>query len=190
MTHGRRLVRGVLPTGLVLLALAPVAVGRALAQEPTHVAGQVQDSITQKPIAGVRVGVKGTTAGTLTDATGHFAFDVPAGRDSLTFKRIGYRSVVRKVAPVIDVVMSCQAMQLEGSENRITGARNRYIKAVQEYNVTVRSFPTNLTAMIFKMDVKPNFTVENEKTISVPPTVDFGKSPTPPATSPAPAPKN
>jgi LemA protein len=53
--------------------------------------------------------------------------------------------------------------------------------------VTVRSFPTNLTAMIFKMDVKPNFTVDNEKSISVPPTVDFGKSPqTPPAVSPAP----
>ena len=54
--------------------------------------------------------------------------------------------------------------------------------------MTVRSFPTNLTAMIFKMDVKPNFTVDNEKSISVPPTVDFGKSPTPPAVSPAPAP--
>ncbi|HVR92844.1 MAG TPA: LemA family protein, partial [Casimicrobiaceae bacterium] len=66
--------------------------------------------------------------------------------------------------------------------------------AVQDYNVTVRSFPTNLTAMIFKMDVKPNFTVDNEKTISVPPTVDFGKSPTPsvapPPPAPAPAPKN
>src|ERR1700674_4365354 len=66
--------------------------------------------------------------------------------------------------------------QLEGTENRITVARQRYIRAVQEYNVTVRSFPSNLTAMMFKMDVKPNFNVENEKTISVPPTVDFGKS--------------
>ena len=80
--------------------------------------------------------------------------------------------------------------QLEGTENRITVARNRYIKSVQEFNSTVRSFPTNLTAMLFKMDVKPNFTVDNEKTISVPPTVDFGKSPTPPATPAAPAPKN
>src|SRR6202171_2984910 len=78
--------------------------------------------------------------------------------------------------------------QLEGTENRITVARNRYIKAVQDYNVTVRSFPTNLTAMIFKMDVKPNFTVDNEKTISVPPTVDFGKSPAPSVAPPAPAP--
>ncbi|HSS71103.1 MAG TPA: LemA family protein [Casimicrobiaceae bacterium] len=74
--------------------------------------------------------------------------------------------------------------QLEGTENRITVARNRYIKAVQEYNVTVRSFPTNLTAMLFKMDVKPNFSVENEKAISAPPTVDFTK----PAPAPAPAP--
>ena len=67
--------------------------------------------------------------------------------------------------------------QLEGTENRIAVARNRYIKSVQEYNSTVRSFPTNLTAMLFKMDVKPNFSVENEKGISVPPTVVFSKPP-------------
>ncbi len=78
--------------------------------------------------------------------------------------------------------------QLEGTENRITVARNRYIKAVQDYNVTVRRFPTNLTAMLFKMEVKPNFTVENEKTIAVPPTVDFSK-PAPTAPPPA-APKS
>ncbi len=64
--------------------------------------------------------------------------------------------------------------QLEGTENRITVARNRYIKAVQEYNVTVRSFPSNLTAMVFGYKTKPNFTVEDEKAISVPPKVDFG----------------
>ena len=63
--------------------------------------------------------------------------------------------------------------QLEGTENRVTVARNRYIKAVQEYNVTVRSFPSNLTAMLFGYKVKPSFTVENEKEISRPPTVDF-----------------
>jgi len=63
--------------------------------------------------------------------------------------------------------------QLEGTENRVTVARNRYIKAVQEYNVTVRSFPSNLTAMLFGFKVKPSFTVENEKEISRPPTVDF-----------------
>ena len=64
--------------------------------------------------------------------------------------------------------------QLEGTENRITVARNRYIKAVQEYNVTVRSFPTNLVAMMFGHKEKPQFTVENEKEIARPPTVDFG----------------
>jgi LemA protein len=63
--------------------------------------------------------------------------------------------------------------QLEGTENRIAVARNRYIKAVQEYNVTVRSFPSNLTAMLFGFKTKPNFTVENEKQISQPPKVDF-----------------
>jgi LemA protein len=66
--------------------------------------------------------------------------------------------------------------QLEGTENRITVARNRYIKTVQEYNITVRSFPTNLTAMMFGHKEKPQFTVENEKEISRPPTVDFGTS--------------
>jgi LemA protein len=75
--------------------------------------------------------------------------------------------------------------QLEGTENRIAVARNRYIKSVQEFNTTVRQFPTNLTAMIFKMGVKPNFTVADEGTISAPPKVDFGKSP---GMAPAPAP--
>jgi LemA protein len=65
--------------------------------------------------------------------------------------------------------------QLEGTENRITVARNRYIAAVQEYNVLTRSFPNNLTAMIFGYKVKPNFTVENEKSISTAPNVNFGK---------------
>ena len=63
--------------------------------------------------------------------------------------------------------------QLEGTENRIAVARNRYIKAVQEYNVTVRSFPSNLTAMVFGMKTKPNFTVENEKALATPPKVEF-----------------
>src|SRR4051794_10740306 len=64
--------------------------------------------------------------------------------------------------------------QLEGTENRITVARNRYIKAVQDYNVVVRSFPTNLTAMVFGYKVKPSFAVENEREISTAPRVDFG----------------
>jgi LemA protein len=63
--------------------------------------------------------------------------------------------------------------QLEGTENRISVARNRYIEAVQTFNGTVRRFPVNLTAMAFGYDVKPNFTVENEAEISRPPTVEF-----------------
>ena len=68
--------------------------------------------------------------------------------------------------------------QLEGTENRIAVARNRYIATVQDYNGTVRQFPSNLTAMVFGMKVKPNFTVENEAAISAAPTVDFN-APTP-----------
>jgi LemA protein len=65
--------------------------------------------------------------------------------------------------------------QLEGTENRITVARNRYIAAVQEYNVTVRRFPSNFTAMIFGYDTKPNFTVTNEAEIARPPAVNFDR---------------
>ncbi len=71
--------------------------------------------------------------------------------------------------------------QLEGTENRITVARNRYIKTVQEYNVTVRSFPSNLTAMVFGYKEKPTFSVENEREISKPPSVDFDTAPAKPA---------
>src|SRR3977135_4497855 len=71
--------------------------------------------------------------------------------------------------------------QLEGTENRITVARNRYIKTVQDYNVTIRSFPTNLTAMAFEYKDKPNFSVENEKEISTAPKVDFNPTPAAPA---------
>jgi LemA protein len=71
--------------------------------------------------------------------------------------------------------------QLEGTENRITVARNRYIKTVQDYNVTIRTFPTNLTAMVFGYKPKANFSVENEKEISSAPKVDFNPS------APAPA---
>ena len=70
--------------------------------------------------------------------------------------------------------------QLEGTENRIAVARNRYIKSVQEFNVTVRSFPSNLTAMAFGYKTKPNFAVENEKEIAKPPQVDFGSAPSRP----------
>ena len=66
-------------------------------------------------------------------------------------------------------------VQLEGTENRITVARNRFIQTVQEYNVLARSFPSNLTAMVFSYSAKPAFAVQNEAAISTPPTVDFNK---------------
>ena len=66
-------------------------------------------------------------------------------------------------------------VQLEGTENRVTVARNRYIQAVQDYNVLARSFPSNLTAMLFSYAAKSNFTVQNEATVSAPPVVDFTK---------------
>ena len=66
--------------------------------------------------------------------------------------------------------------QLEGTENRVTVARNRYIESVKAYNIAVRSFPNNLTAMMFDYEPKPSFTVENEKAISTPPKVNFGGS--------------
>jgi LemA protein len=81
--------------------------------------------------------------------------------------------------------------QLEGTENRITTARNRFIKAVQDYNILARQFPTNLTAMMFGYKQKASFTVEDEKSISRPPKVDFTPRPTAPAPAapaqPAPA---
>jgi LemA protein len=74
--------------------------------------------------------------------------------------------------------------QLEGTENRIAVARNRYIKSVQEYNVAVRSFPSNLTAMVLGYSPKANFTVADEKAIAAPPVVNLGGSAKKPASSP------
>ena len=77
--------------------------------------------------------------------------------------------------------------QLEGTENRIAVARQRFIKGVQEFNTTVRSFPSNLTAMLFGFKTKPSFTVEDEKAVAEPPKVDFGR-PAPQSAPPAKAP--
>ena len=80
-------------------------------------------------------------------------------------------------------------MRNEGTENRIAVARNDYIKAVQTYNVNVRSFPSNLTAMAFGCKTKPNFTVDDEKAIANPAKVDFGKTPAKPPGEAAGVPK-
>jgi len=69
--------------------------------------------------------------------------------------------------------------QLEGTENRITVARNRYIRSVQDFNVTIRSFPSNITAMMFGYRERPNFAVQNEQEIAIPPKVDFNPAPAP-----------
>ena len=80
--------------------------------------------------------------------------------------------------------------QLEGTENRITVARGRYIQLVQDYNTYIRSFPQNLVAMMFGYKQKPNFTVENERAIQQAPTVDFGQPPAAPQQQPPPQPAN
>ncbi|HSD74102.1 MAG TPA: LemA family protein [Steroidobacteraceae bacterium] len=116
--------------------------------------------------------------------------------DEAAFKRFqeaqaGLTSALSRLIAVAEAYPQLQSIQafrdlqaqLEGVENRIAVARKRYIESVQSYNTTVRSFPSNLTAMIFGFKVKPNFTVENEAEISKPPTVDFG---TQPATQPTP----
>ena len=73
--------------------------------------------------------------------------------------------------------------QLEGTENRVTVARNNYVQAVQQYNAMIRTFPNNMTAKMFGYKIKPNFGVDNEKAISTAPTVDFGTSAPAPAAS-------
>ena len=78
--------------------------------------------------------------------------------------------------------------QVEGTENRITVARNRYIKSVQEYNISVRTFPNNLTAMVMGWQTKANFTVDDEKAMSAPPAIKFDAAPKAPAVAPAAAP--
>jgi LemA protein len=85
--------------------------------------------------------------------------------------------VVSEQYPTLKANQAFQDLRvtLEGTENRITVARGRYVKTIQEYNVLTRSFPTNLTAMMFSYHVKPNFTVENEAAISTPPSVSFDK---------------
>ena len=84
-----------------------------------------------------------------------------------------------------DAIFRDLQAQLEGTENRIAVARNRYIQDVQEYNVAVRSFPSNLTAKLFGYTAKPNFTVENEKSISAPPKVEFNAAPAKPKDAPS-----
>ena len=130
--------------------------------------------------ARARVGGLNVTADVLDDPEKLRQFQAAQGELSSALSRL---LVVTENYPELKSDQNFRDLQaqLEGTENRITVARNRYIQAVKDYNVTVRQFPTNLTAMVFGHRVKPNFTVENEAAISRPPTVDFG------STAPAPA---
>jgi LemA protein len=134
-----------------------------------------QEVLTQVTEARAKVGTIQATPQLLNDPQAFARFQSAQGELSSALSRL---MVVVENYPQLKADASFRELQaqLEGTENRITVARNRYIKAVQDYNVVVRRFPTNLTAMLFKFDVKPTFAVENEKAIAQPPKVDFGGS--------------
>ena len=108
-------LRHVVPIVLALALVAPLP-RRAVAQEPTRVTGQVQDSSTGRPLPDVRVTAVGTSVGTVTTADGRYTLNVPVGRDSISFRHIGYRFVKRGVGPVVDVALRPQAVELEHVE--------------------------------------------------------------------------
>jgi len=149
-------------------------------------AAHEKDVLTQVTEARARVGSIQVTPEVLNDPAAFAKFQQAQGQLSGALSRL---IAVSENYPQLkaDAGFRDLQAQLEGTENRITVARNRYIKSVQQYNVTIRSFPTNLTAKMFSYQVKPNFTVENEKAISSPPTVDFGSAPKPQAAPAAPA---
>ena len=152
-------------------------------------AAQEQQVLTEVTNARASVGSIKATPELLNDPAAFAKFQAAQGELQSALSRL---LVVSENYPQLksDALFRDLSSQLEGTENRITVARNRFIKAVQEFNTTVRSFPTNLTAMLFKMNVKPNFTVDDEKAISAPPKVDFSKPPAQPTPTPAPAPKS
>lgn len=129
--------------------------------------------LTQVTEARARVGSLQITPEVLNDPQAFTRFQSAQGQLSGALSRL---LAISENYPQLKADASFRDLQaqLEGTENRITVARNRYIKAVQDYNVIVRSFPTNMTAMAFGMKAKPSFTVENESAISNAPAVDFG----------------
>lgn len=141
-------------------------------------AAHEKEVLTQVTEARAKVGQIAVTPALVNDPAAFAKFQAAQGELSSALNRL---MVVSENYPQLkaDGAFRDLQAQLEGTENRITVARNRYIQAVQAYNTTVRTFPSNLTAKVFGMQPKANFTVENEKAISVAPTVDFG------ATAPA-----
>ena len=136
-------------------------------------ASHEKDVLTQVTAARAKVGSIQASPELINDEQAFAKFQAAQGEMTSALSRLLAVSENYPQLKADGVFRDLQA-QLEGTENRITVARNRYIKAVQEYNVTVRSFPSNLTAMMFGFKTKPNFTVENEKEISKAPKVEFG----------------
>ena len=137
-------------------------------------AQQEQDVLLGVTNARAKVGSIQVTPEVLNDPAAFQKFQQAQGELSSALSRL---LVVTENYPQLksDAVFRDLMAQLEGTENRITVARNRYIRAVQDFNTTIRSFPTNLTAMAFGYKARPNFTVDNEKEISSAPKVDFNR---------------
>ena len=133
-----------------------------------------QDTLTKVVEARAKATSIQVTPETLNDPEAFKKFQAAQGELSSSLSRL---LVVSENYPNLKANQGFQDLrvQLEGTENRITVARNRYIQAVQQYNVLARSFPNNLTAMVFGYGVKPSFAVENEAQISKPPAVTFEK---------------
>ncbi len=136
-------------------------------------AAHERDILIQVTEARAKVGQIAATPELVNDQAAFAKFQAAQGELSSALSRL---MVVSENYPQLKADASFRDLQaqLEGTENRITVARNRYIQSVKEYNTTVRTFPNNMTAKMFGMQTKANFTVDNEKTIAAPPTVDFG----------------
>jgi LemA protein len=131
--------------------------------------------LTEVTEARAKVGSMQVTPELLNDPDAFAKFQAAQGQLTSALSRL---MVVSENYPNLKADTSFRDLQaqLEGTENRVTVARNRYIESVKQYNVAVRSFPNNLTAMMFGYQPKPSFSVENEKAISTAPKVDFGDS--------------
>ena len=143
-------------------------------------AQQEKDVLLGVTNARAKVGSVNVSADAINDPATLQKFQAAQGELSGALSRL---IAVSENYPTLKSDQLCRDLiaQLEGTENRIAVARNRYIKAVQDYNVGIRTFPNNLTAMVFGYKEKPNFSVENEKAISTAPKVDFNPAPAPAA---------
>ncbi|GAB7524141.1 LemA family protein [Paraburkholderia sp. 2C] len=139
-------------------------------------ANQEKEVLTRVTEARAQVGSIRVSPETLSDPQAFSQFEAAQGQLTSSLSRL---LVVSENYPQLksDANFRDLQAQLEGTENRITVARTRYIQAVQQYNSTVRSFPNNLTAKMFGYAEKPNFSVANETEIARPPRVDFGATP-------------